>query len=475
MKWFENRNEHFWIGVIIFAILLNLFAMYNSDYGLDVHVKSSYVEIENGYVLDWGDLRQSDPNASNPDEATIVDMAPMIWNPLIGMALLIIFALMVPLMKNNRPIIAIILLHPTVVFSTGKIYDELTLISLFGLGALVLEYSYSKNQHNKPSFILNMLAYSIMITALMLKVNFDSIISLFGIGIIVAIVTTLSINRIKTDARIILLSGFILGLIAILLLGIFGYGTSQIIIDEPLRFIYALPFAILDVVIIYSIFGMILWPFLKSTWEKMGEIEDAYANEFAFIIGGMSGLITMYVAVLWAYESILWDSEWPWHMFTMGNNGRYITIILIPIWILIKRVHGEIDWANRNLLVGLMLILPLSLTAGLHGQTMWTDDASEAMELNDDEHFLFVSDATLGMHWLYTFHNPLDADEKNITGHWRSDESNWMFDLNNNLSHINWIVLAPEIEETPEGWKIEKSGNADFLNGGGEWKVMTRT
>jgi hypothetical protein len=182
----------------------------------------------------------------------------------------------------------------------------------------------------------------------------------------------------------------------------------------------------------------------------------------------------MYVAVLWAYESILWNSDWPWHMFIMGNNSRYITLLAVPIYFLIMRVNDKIDWKNVKVFIGVMLILPLSIAASIHGQTMWTDDAAESMEIEPDEHFLFVSDATLGMHWLYTFHEPLDAEKENITGHWRSDEAKWQDDLNDELSHVNWIVLAPEITEVPSGWMLHESGDADLLNGGGEWRVLKR-
>ncbi|MDP6869841.1 MAG: hypothetical protein QGI21_03615 [Candidatus Poseidoniaceae archaeon] len=475
MKWFEERNDHFWIALLFVAISLNFFAMYNSDLGLDVHVKSAYIEADDGYALDWGDIRQSNPDASNPEEATVVDFSPYIWYPLIGLLILITLRFAFPIMKNNPAIIALILLHPTIIFSSGKSYDELTILSLFGLGSLLLNYSYSRSNQSKPSILINIIAYSVMVLALLLKVSIESMPLLFVIGLIIATTVTLTIPKIKLDPRHILIGSFVLGMAVVFALGFAGYGTSKIIVDEPLRFLYALPFAILDIVIIYGIFGMILWPFVKSTWEKLGELEDSFASEFAFIIGGMSGLITAYVAVLWAYESILWNSEWPLHMLTMGNNGRYITIISIPIWLLIKRVHGEIDWANKKLFVGILLILPFSLLAGIHGQTMWTDDAANSMDLETGEHFVFVSDATLGMHWLYTFHAPLEADENNITGHWRSDGVDWISELDGDLSHVNWIVLAPEINEIPDGWVLEDSGTADYLNGGGTWKVMTRS
>ena len=68
-----------------------------------------------------------------------------------------------------------------------------------------------------------------------------------------------------------------------------------------------------------------------------------------------------------------------------------------------------------------------------------------------------------------------NAEENNITGHWRSMDVNWVDDLEQNLSHVKVVVLSPDVDNVPTGWVIESSGEADLLNGGGEWRVLTRT
>jgi hypothetical protein len=116
---------------------------------------------------------------------------------------------------------------------------------------------------------------------------------------------------------------------------------------------------------------------------------------------------------------------------------------------------------------------------------MWTDDAAEILSdnLDNGEDFLFVHDATLGMHYLYTFHSEIDeVYSRDITGHWRDPNSEWEIELfseeewsnRGNLSGIRWIVLSPGIEweNPPEEWGYI-TGRADFMNGGGEWKIYS--
>ena len=58
-------QERFWNGLLIIAIVLTVFAIFSSELGLDAHVEGAYVESENGWVLDWGDVRTEDPLASD--------------------------------------------------------------------------------------------------------------------------------------------------------------------------------------------------------------------------------------------------------------------------------------------------------------------------------------------------------------------------------------------------------------------------
>jgi len=237
----------------------------------------------------------------------------------------------------------------------------------------------------------------------------------------------------------------------------------------------------------------VLWPFLRGTIKNLGTIEDHSIATITGLIVGLSTVITIYIAALWTYEAALWNAKWPTVMWTMGNNGRYISMLMIPALLLIHLVaqvnplsETQADPKSKKsaLIIGVILILPISILTAVHGQTMWTDDAGEAMVnlgLNEGEDFLFVSDATLGMHWLYTFRIEVDPDgENNIIGHWRAPDSGWIEDLNRNdplpnrgdLKNVQFIVLSPEIENIPDGWTTVEQGEAPWMNGGGTWRVL---
>ena len=137
---------------------------------------------------------------------------------------------------------------------------------------------------------------------------------------------------------------------------------------------------------------------------------------------------------------------------------------------------------GRPMMLALVLVLPLSMLAGMHGQSMWTDDAARSFsdEIAIGEDFLYIDEEPLAMHWLYTFRLEVDPEgERNITGHWRAPGSNWELELegqvmNNrgDLSHVRYLVVAPNIDlEVPSGWEKTASGQAPYLNSGGEWVV----
>ncbi len=484
-------QERFWNGLLIIAIVLTVFAIFSSELGLDTHVKGAYVESENGWVLDWGDVRTEDPLASDPADAKTVPVdsvtpGTVMLFAILGLMLAIITARK---MGFGKETIAVLLLNPALIFSIGRGYSEYTYLALLGIAWVIWKGTRNYSLEKSPVARITAIGMSSMmimaILVLKLKVEpfsmFLPFLILTGIGVWIDRAPDHWFNPQKT-----MVVGFGFGILAIIILGLNGFGSFSVVSTESNRFIQALPISIFGVIIVYGFVGMVLWPFAKTTWCNMAKDGNRLTGELALFIGTMAGAIVAYVACLWTYESILWNSDWPWHMWTMGNNGRYITILTIPCYVLIRRVNGNVDWKQRKAVAGILLILPISFAAGIHGQTYWTDDAAEVLDQNmqPGEEFLFVHESTLGMHYLYTFHTYIeDVEERDITGHWRDPGSGWENELvsdetwekRGNLTSVEWVVFSPGLgwEEQPVGWYLANNGQADFMNGGGEWEVWT--
>ena len=483
-------NPRFWQGLLILSIFLNVYVILNSDLGLDAHVEGAYVETDEGWVLDWGDTRTEDPLASNPEDAKIVAEHNVKSEMIMPFAVLgmILTILVVTKSGLNRDTTIVLMLNPALIFSIGRGYAEYTYLGILAIAWMAWNLNRGSGENRIwPRLIAITIASGLMLSIWSLKMKIEPIELLFPL--LGLIVIGCLIDRIPDEwlnPKKALSGGFGLGLLVIIVAGMLGYGSFSIVMSEPIRFIQALPISVFGVIIVYGLVGMVLWPFARQTWEQMSETSDRVTGELSLFIGTMAGLIVAYVACLWAYESILWDSAWPWHMWTMGNNGRYITILAIPSYLLIQRVNNDLNWRKPMAVAGVLLILPISMAAGIHGQTYWTDDAAEILSthMEDGDDFLFIHDAMLGMHYLYTFHTHIDdVKERNITGHWRAPNSNWQSELfaeqpiqhRGNLSSVKWVVLAPgvEWEEPPEDWQ-SKTGMADFMNGGGEWQVWSK-
>ena len=506
----KRRN---WVLLLAFGLLLNIIVSVTSDLGLDTHVhmaRDSSLSESDEATLPWGHTRPLDPMASNPEYSPSVEIGWYHFLPnsengvhFLGFSLMcLLIFLTISIFKINGSlnhgisIAAIVAIHPTFIFATGRAFPE-TIVAIFTIGIILGLMIQEKWQSWTGIFT----------SATISGLSMGLILFVKGINpwycVIVMFLMLLwhsADNREKwhcytRSPSFAIKIGSGGALVGLLLLGILSNsGTFSTMKTDSLRFSSAFLVASIDVILIYGLFGMILWPIIGNNFQKMLKIENHGIAGLVGLISVLTTAITFYIAALWTYESKLWDADWPWMMWTMGNNGRYISMLMVPAFFLMYRIQ-QIDSSaftpfiakekTKAMFVGICLIIPLSLLTAIHGQTMWTDDAaeilSENMEGGDD--FLFVHDATLGMHYLYTFYTEIDdANSREITGHWRAPNSQWEIELfageqwdnRGNLSEIRWIVLAPGIEweNAPEEWGYT-TGQADFMNGGGEWKIYT--
>tara|TARA_B100000459_G_scaffold110667_1_gene64667 strand:- start:178 stop:1647 length:1470 start_codon:yes stop_codon:yes gene_type:complete len=489
MERLNFEDERLWKGLLVLGLLLNILVCFTSDLGLDTQVKMAVDE--NG-ALPWGDLRPDTLGESDPDDGgqrTVLPLYGFSEAAIKGAALLTFFALVACLFRWTGIYSAAILsLSPAFIFSIGRGYEEVYLAAFCALSFLLLTGIASKKyrvmQHLGGGFSFMLMAYA------------KGFVDLNGVllgGLLIAVLTTAwreidtrggEKTRWMSQPHLVSIAVCSFVTLSMVVLGILGYNsTLAILAENPVRYTTAFAFSLLDVVVLFVLFGMVAWPFVRPMVSAMASIEDSDIAMMAGYIVGITTALVFYVAALWTYEASIWGAEWPGIIWTMGNNGRYITMLFIPLVLLLQHLshHVEIPTYGtpgskiKVMGVTLFLLLPLSLLASVHGQTMWTDEAAEVMNLNEDEHFLFVSEDTLAMHWLYTFYGPLDAEEKQITGHWRSIDATWELDLNTSLSHVNTLVTSPDVTLTPEGWVVQSNGEVDFLNGGGEWRVLTRS
>ena len=488
MERFNYSDARFWKRLLLLGIILNIVVCFTSELGLDTQVKMAVDE--NG-ALPWGDLRPDVAGVSDPNDGGQRVVLPLYELSEMGIKSMALFAFLGILFCLYKwagvRSASVMSLSPALIFSVGRGYEEVylaifailsvmlftgilsqkrTLMQVFCGGIFFMSMVYSKGFTDSQGVVMG----AFLLTALVLlwrkALEYNSKYTNWmhrprRVGAVVSCLTALTM----------------------LACGVLQVNpTLGIIVEQPIRFLTALFFSILDVVFLFCLFGMAMWPFVLPLIRALRDVEDASVAMVTGYIAGLLTAIVVYVAALWSYESNLWAAEWPGLIWTMGNNGRYATMLFLPMVFLLQLVKKNVDIptydapksATKSVVLTLILLLPLSLLASLHGQTTWTDDASTAMDLEDGDHFLFVSEDTLGMHWLYTFYAPLDAEKNNITGHWRSMNSNWDFELNSSLSHVETLVTSPDVRFTPEGWILQHSGEADLLNGKGEWRVLTR-
>jgi len=446
---------------------------------------------ENG-TLPWGDLRPEIAGESDPTDGGQRIVLPLYEMSEFGIktVALLTFVGMVACLYRWSGVrsAAILSLSPAFIFSVGRGYEEVYL-AMFCAAAFILFTGLLSSKYRPLQSFLGGLSFMLMPYA---KGFTDEFGVLIGALVLATFTTVWSEVSWRGGEKTKWMSkphvvGIVVSAVvsmSMVILGILGYNsTLSILAESPVRYTTAFAFSILDVIVIFTLFGMALWPFVGSLFRGFSSVEDTKIAMMTGYIVGLMTAIVFYVAALWTYEASIWGADWPGVIWTMGNNGRYATLLFIPMVLLLQELRQHIEVPTfdsplskaKSMGLVVLLLLPLSLLASFHGQTMWTDDAASTMELERGEEFLFVSEDTLGMHWLYTFYAPLDAEEKAITGHWRSIESNWESDLNSSLLQVTTLVVSPDVKYTPSGWIVESSGEVDLLNGKGEWRVLTRS
>ena len=488
---------------LVAGIVLVIVAVLSNAPGLDTTLLLS---VDEDGQAPWGSARTVDPLASDPDSSTSLTQAELL-DPLglgllgvrlVGLACLAVLAWALgslPRWRNPDAswspwLASIVLLHPGMLFAVGRGYSEPLGALLGGVMLLTPLHWPVRIRPGAARGRASMLAMTAVVclstaaaTALLALKGLNPWWAMGWAVLLIAWCDPLdladwsAIDATRRGAAGWFVLAVVFGLAVAGLLGVGSVSEAR----GGWWWWSFLPFAVFDVLGLYLLVGAGLWAFLGKDAMAFNKAEGAM--ELLVMCGVLVGLLSAYVAALWAVEGQAWDLAWWKTMVVLGNNGRH-GIVLLPaaVW-LIVHLQGEAPLPTERLHRAFVLLLPLALLAAAHGQTLWTDDAAEAAleHLEEGDDLLMIHDPTLAVHWLYTMHPVLsEQGPDGLVGHWRAPDAGWENEMLNgtvlpdrgDLSSVAVIVVAPDLDVTLEGWVEAEAGEAPWMNGGGTWRVL---
>jgi hypothetical protein len=491
---------------LVAGIVLVVVALLSNAPGLDTTLLLS---VDEDGQAPWGSARTVDPLASDPDSSTSLTQAAwldplglgVLGVRLVGVASLFVLAWALGNLPRWRHpeaawspwLASIVLVHPGMLFAVGRGYSE-PLGALLGgvmlltpLHPALLQRIRSGAPRERPAVLAMAVAVSVSTAAAATLLALKGLDPMWAIGWAVVLIVWCnpmglgpSWNAHELDRRG-YAGRFVLTVVLGLgLAGVLGIGSVSEARGGWWWWTF-LPFAVFDVLGLYLLVGAGLWAFLGKRAMNLNKAEGAV--DLLVMCGLLVGLISAYVAALWAIEGQAWDLAWWKTMVVLGNNGRH-GMVLLPaaIW-LIVHLHGEAPLPTERLHRAFVVLLPLALLAAAHGQTLWTDDAAEAAlsHLEEGDDVLLIHDPTLAVHWLYSMHPVLSEEgPEGLVGHWRAPQAGWQDELLNgtslpdrgDLSRVSVVVVAPGLDVALDGWEEADAGSAPWMNGGGTWRIL---
>ena len=227
-------------------------------------------------------------------------------------------------------------------------------------------------------------------------------------------------------------------------------GTFSIIGEEPLNFVIASVFAVIDAAVLYLLLGCLLWPFFVTRWRRLRSARGPGLTMLVVYISALSAGLVAYIASLWTLEASLWNMSLANTMMVLGNNGRYATLLLIPVAALLR--WDDLTDSNEPLketnysLRAVVLVLPFLLFTTLVGHQIWSEDAGELLFQSwdeDDDTVLLVAQESMAIHHLYVLKTNLDPDgATGAKGLWVTPDDA-MDLIEQHPATIDYVLLAP--------------------------------
>jgi hypothetical protein len=494
----ENVHHRRWTVVFVLGILLHVYAAFHSDLGLDAHVRLNALndETSNDQDLSWGSPRIS--GSSSVNSSTVYDGYIPPWNiseaamKITAIASLVLIAAVVSCRPRDQSSTvrfeplwgALLMLSPALMFSTSRGYDEAPLALLMGLG--VVGFWFNRGE----SIAQQRLNGGFMATSVLLVMVWKgfSPVTSFIVWLVMLLLTEAWVMLCRSGSYTsedkflgnpwwVGLTTFVMVYFGVMLAGfVSSTGTFSIIGEQPLHFLIATVFAMVDTVVLYLLIGCLLWPFFVKRWEGLRTARGpGFTMLVVYISAILAGLIA-YIATLWTLEASLWNMSLVNVMVVLGNNGRYATLLLIPLVALLRWVdladQEEPPLATNHSFRAIVLVLPFLLFTTLVGHQIWSEDAGELLHQSwgeDDDTVLLVAPESMAIHHLYVLKTNLDLEgSMGVQGLWATpDEAPGL--IEQHASTIDYVLLAPEtsLDSNMSSWVLIESQNVPVSVPGG--------
>ena len=496
-----------WLGVLFICVLLHLGAVFNSDLGLDAHVRLNAINNvgDDGQTLAWGKLRLTAESVQSPNNSATYDGYIPPWSTsestmkitsLFALFLVAGLAGIVPRWQRSRGRIdpqwsALILLSPVFLFATGRGYDEAMIALLIGVGVSGFYVNKGDTIHHLRIHLL------LLATSLLLVMGwkgfglFTSLSVWVGAVLLGAAWMELERRQRSKEGWTWLNHPWYMGgsvaFTLFFLLFVAGFfadnGTFSIIGERPFHYLVATVFALIDGLGIYLLIGFAFWPFLSVSLSRLRGLRGPGITLLVMFSSGLLTALVAYMAALWTLESTIWNLSLFETMFLLGNNGRYVTCLVVPIVLILnweRPLAPEERPPRSSLLAAFCLIIPAMLFTTLVGQQLWSEDAGEelnAVMTGQDKSIMLVAPEALSMHHLYVIKTHVDIDGRSgIDGYWRTGQ-----DAATILAGDAWVpdlvVVAPHVELAldQDRWRLVGEQNTPAtVTGGldeGAWRI----
>ena len=481
----ESVHQRRWTLVFLLGFLLHIYAAFHSDLGLDAHVRLNALNdgVAEGQDLTWGSPRVS--GTTNVNTNSVYDGYIPPWNTteammkITAITSLILLGEMASLRPRDHPLgpgfepkwAALLMLSPVLVFSSSRGYDEAPLALLMGLG--VVGFWFNRGE-TSPQQRLNGVLLATSILLVMVWKGFSPVASL-AVWLVMLITTEVwlrvwSTGRYTGEGQFLgnpwSVGGLTFGVvyIGITCAGLFSEaGTFSIIADRPMQFLLASVFALLDTAVLYLLVGCLLWPYLVQRWQGLRSARGPGFTMLVVYISALLAGLVAYVASLWTLEASLWNMSLTKVMVVLGNNGRYATLLLLPLVALLRWHDGEVESGSspeEGLLIrAIVVILPFLLFTTLVGHQIWSEDAGELLAESwqeGDDSLLLVSPESMAIHHLYVLKSNLDLDgSQSIQGLWSTPDAAPDM-VQTYQDTLDYVVVAPgtSIDVNTTSWTL---------------------